>query len=252
VDTNIPKADYSKIAKYYDKVRADAAPALVSRIMEYGKMPENNSVLDVGCGTGRFTISIPTAKNLFCALEPSIEMLRQAVAKDKSRSVQWIRGDGQHLPFRDSLFDCVYMTAVIHHIENKDITLKEIHRVLKRGGTCVMMTFSHGGIKKHILNDFPGVTKIDLKRIPSILWLKEIMTKRGFKNVHYHVVQHDEGYLSTDEYLERVRNKYISTLSLLTEEEFQSGLRIFEDRARKKYGSRIRKISRFVFVVGRK
>jgi ubiquinone/menaquinone biosynthesis C-methylase UbiE len=248
----ISKTDYSKIAKYYDKVRSDAAPALLSKIIEYGKIDENSTVLDVGCGTGRFTLSLPAVKNLFCALEPSAEMLRQALAKDKDKTVQWIRGDGQHSPFTGSLFDCVYMTAVVHHLEHKDIALKEVHRVLKAGGTCVIMTFSHGAIKKHILNDFPGVTKIDLNRIPSVPWLKEIMTMIGFKNVHYHVVQLDEGYVSTNEYLERVRKKYISTLTLLTEEEFRSGLRIFEERARNKYGSRIRRISRFVFVVGKK
>jgi len=252
VRRKIPKTDYSKIAKFYDRVRSDAAPTLVSRIVKYGKINQNTAILDIGCGTGRFTMSMSTAGNLLCALEPSIEMLRQAVEKDKSRSVQWIRGDGQHLPFRDSLFDCIYMTAVIHHIERKRMALREFHRVLKTRGICVMMTFSHGAVKKHILNDFPGVTKIDLKRIPSVSWLKEIMTMTGFKNVHHHVVQLDEGYVSADEYLERVRNKYISTLTLLTEEEFRSGLRIFEDRARKKYGSRIRKISRFVFVVGKK
>lgn len=248
----IPKSDYSQIAKYYDEMRPKAATELVSRLIQYGKIDDDSAVLDVGCGTGRFTLSIPNVKNLFCALDPSIDMLKQAKAKDMSSTVQWIRGDGQNLPFRDNLFNCVYMTAVIHHIENKDLALKEAHRVLGTDGSFVIMTFSHSGLKKHILRDFPGVIEIDLKRVPSVPSLKKTIKMTGFRNVHYHVVQIGEGFVSTDEYLKRVRNKYVSTLSLLSEDEFQRGLRVFEKTARKKYGARIRKIDRFVFLVGKK
>jgi len=251
--SSVPKADYSQIAKYYDRVRPAPADILLSKIIEYGKIDANCAVLDVGCGTGRYPLCISVMKNLIsCALEPSAEMLKQAVLKDKSKRVLWIRGDGQRLPFQDSLFDCVYMTAVIHHIENKEMALREIYRVSKKGGKCVIMTFSHSGIKKHITRDFPGVVAIDLKRIPSVPFLKKTMTMIGFRDVHYHVVQLDEGYISTKEYLRRVRNKYMSTLTLLSEEDFQRGFMIFKERVEKKYGNRIRKISRFVFIDGRK
>jgi len=79
-----------------------------------------------------------------------------------------------------------------------------------------------------------------------------MMRMVGFRNVSYHVVKHDEGYTSTDEYLERVRSKYLSTLTLLDEGTFQKGLKVFEERIRKKYGDQIRKISWFVIVAGQK
>jgi SAM-dependent methyltransferase len=186
------------------------------------------------------------------ALEPSIEMLKQAVLKYKSGRILWVRGAGQRLPFRDGFFDCVYMTSVIHHIENEEMALREIYRVLKSGRNCVIMTYSHSGIRKQVINDFPGVTAIDSKRLPSIPCLQDMMRTIGLKDVSYHVVKHDEGYTSTDEYLERVRNKYLSTLTLLDENAFQRGLKVFEERVRKKYGGQIRKISRFVIVVGQK
>lgn len=251
--SSVPKADYSQIAKYYDRVRPAPADILLSKIIEYGKIDANCAVLDVGCGTGRYPLRISAMKNLTsCALEPSAEMLKQAVLKDKSKRVLWIRGDGQRLPFQDSLFDCVYMTAVIHHIENKEMALREIYRVSKKGGKCVIMTFSHSGIKKHITRDFPGVVAIDLKRIPSVPSIKKTMTMIGFRDVHYHVIQLDEGYTSTDEYLRRVRNKYMSTLTLLSEEDFQRGFKIFKEKVEKKYGNQIKKVSWFVFIDGRK
>lgn len=251
--SGVPKTDYSQIARYYDRVRPTPANILVSKIIEHGKIDANRVVLDVGCGTGRFPLSISAIKNsTLCALEPSIEMLKQAVEKDRSKRILWVRGDGQRLPFRDCAFDCVYMTAVIHHVENKKMALREIYRALKKGGKCVINTFSHSRIKKHITHDFPGVVAIDLKRVPSVPSLKKMMTMIGFRDVHHHVVQVDEGCVSIDEYLERVRNKYMSTLTLLSEDDFQRGFKIFQERVRRKYGSRFRKISWFVFVVGRK
>lgn len=248
----VQKTDYSKIAEYYDRVRPEPN-ILLPKIIEYGKIHTNCAVLDVGCGTGRFPLGVSAAKNsMVCALEPSIEMLRQAVRRDKSRNVLWVCGDGQRLPFRDGFFNCVYMTLVIHHMENKEMALLEIFRALRRGGGCVIMTTSHYRIKRHVLHDFPGVTAIDLKRFPSVPSLIKTMKKVGFRNVHYHVVKHDEGYRSTDEYLERVRNKYISTLTLLREEAFQKGFKIFQQRVQRKYGTQIRRTLGFDFVVGQK
>ncbi|MEM2931095.1 MAG: methyltransferase domain-containing protein, partial [Thermoproteota archaeon] len=220
---------------------------------EYGRIKSNSTVLDVGCGTGRFTLSISSAKSpMLYALDLSIEMLKQAAAKDEARGILWVRGDGQRLPFRDNLFDCIYMTLVIHHMEDKEAALRELYRTLKEGGSCVIMTNSHSRLKKHILRDFPGVIAIDLRRFPSVPSIRETMRKIGFRSVHHHIVQQDEGYVSTDEYLKRVRSKYISTLTLLSEEEFQKGFGIFQQRVWRKHGSRIRLITGFDFVVGQK
>lgn len=224
----VPKTDYAKIAGYYDKLRPEPADILLSRIAEYGRIDANSKVLDVGCGTGRFSLRLFAVKNsTVCALEPSIEMLKQAVAKDKLRNVLWLQGDGQRLPFQGDFFNCVYMTLVIHHMENKEMALQEIHRTLKKGGKCLIMTTSHYRIKRSILNDFPGVTAIDLKRFPSLPSLKKTMMKIGFNDVHCHRVKQYED-VSTDDYLKRVRKKYISTLTLLSEETFQKGLKIFQ------------------------
>jgi SAM-dependent methyltransferase len=249
----IPKADYSQIAEYYDRVRSGPNDILVSRIVEFGKIGRGCTVLDIGCGTGRFPLTISSLKDpVLCALEPSIEMLKQAAAKDEFKHILWIRGNGQQLPFGSNLFDCVYLTMVIHHIENRETALREIHRVLKWGGTNAILTVSHGGIRKHLTRDFPGILAIDLRRMPSIPLLKNMMAMAGFRDIHHHVVQYDEGFVPVEEYLERVRNKYISTLSLLNEDVFQSGLKVFERRVRRKYGSQVRKLSRFVLVVGQK
>lgn len=249
----ISKTDYSEIAKHYDKVRPSLIDHWLASIIEYGGIKANSKVLDVGCGTGRYPLGMLSATGCTVyGLDPSIEMLKQAVVKDKTKHILWVCGDGHRLPFRDSSFDCAYMTLVVHHIENKRLALREVRRVLKRGGRCVIVTNSHSRIRNHVLRDFPGVVPIDLKRFPSIPSLKETMAIIGFRDIHHHVLRQDRGCVSTEEYLARVRNKYVSTLTLLSENEFQRGLRIFEKRVKMKYGSRMQQLDKFILVVGRK
>jgi len=252
-DARVSKTNYARIADYYDEVRPPPASIWISKVIELGEIDDYGCILDVGCGTGRFPLGISNQKKaLICSLEPSGEMLKKAVEKDHEKRVLWVQGDGQNMPFKDDFFDCVYMTLVIHHIEDKKSALREIYRTLKSGGNCVIMTNSHSRLKKHVLRYFPEFTAIDLKRFPTIPALKKMMVKAGFRNVHHHVVKHGEESVSTDEYLDRVRKKYISTLTLLSEEEFQRGINVFERRAREKYGEQIRRILGFDFVLGEK
>jgi len=225
----------------------------ISKIIEYGEINETSRVLDVGCGTGRFPLAILSLKkaSIYC-LEPSDEMLKKAVEKDESKKISWVQGDGEKLPFRDNFFDCVYMTLVIHHIENRESALREIYRTLKKGGNCAIMTNSHYRMKRHIIRFFPGVVAIDLKRFPTVPSLKSLMARVGFRNVRYHIVKHDEGFLPIEEYIERVRNKHISTLTLLREEQFKRGFRIFEEKVRRNCGMQLRRITGFDFVIGKK
>jgi len=250
----IPKTDYSQIADYYDKVRAPLADIWISKIIEYGKINENSKVLDVGCGTGRVSEAVSTSKNAkIYSIDISAEMLKKGAVKDKDRRILWILADAHRPPFMEDCFDCVYMTLVLHHLDDKALALQEIHRILKKDGNCVIMTISHSRLKRHVISNFPGVTAIDMRRFPSIPSLKSLMVKVGFKNVHNHLVKHDYGTLPVAELLNRVKNNYISTLTLLSEEQFQKGFKIFQERVKKKYGEQIRWwISEFNFVVGQK
>jgi len=249
----IPKIDYSKIADYYDKVRAPVADICISKIIEYGKIDESSTVLDVGCGTGRVSEAVSTSKNArICSIDTSVEMLKKGAVKDKDRRILWMLADAHRLPFTENCFNCVYMTLVLHHLDDRVLALREIRRILKKDGNCVIMTISHSRLKRHVISNFPGVTAIDRGRFPSIPSIKSLMVKVGLRNVHSHLVKHDLGSLPVAQLLNRVRDKYISTLTLLSEEQFQKGFKIFQERVKNKYGDQIKWISEFSFVVGQK
>jgi ubiquinone/menaquinone biosynthesis C-methylase UbiE len=57
--------------------------------------------------------------------------------------------------FRGNMFTCTYMTLVLHHIEDKPKTLKEIHRTLRSNGNLVVMTISHQQYQKRHTQPLP-------------------------------------------------------------------------------------------------
>jgi ubiquinone/menaquinone biosynthesis C-methylase UbiE len=231
--------DYSDIAKYYDRVRITSPDYLKfwsRRIVYHGSINEDSKVLDIGCGTGRFTtmLSRITKAHVY-AIEPSEKMLDRAKEKDKERKVIWKTGNSENLPFHDDFFDCVYMTFVFHQIKNRKKAVSEIYRVLNPKGKCVFMTTSHAHIRRSPLYMFPKLAAVDLARFPSLPAFRQILKKGGFRNVHYHLDSYKDQKYSFDDYLMRVKNKHISTLSVLTDEEFEYGYRVFERKLRERF-----------------
>ena len=58
------------------------------------------------------------------------------------------------LAFHDNQFDYVWSWGVIHHSSNTRRVLKEIHRVLKPGGTCTLMVYHRGLWNYYVLGGF--------------------------------------------------------------------------------------------------
>ncbi|HEY4662926.1 MAG TPA: methyltransferase domain-containing protein [Candidatus Humimicrobiaceae bacterium] len=63
-----------------------------------------------------------------------------------------VRGNMNDLPFRDNIFDLVFITATLHHSSDVYMTLKEVHRVLKPTGRLILANEPVGGFKKNKLD----------------------------------------------------------------------------------------------------
>ena len=94
-----------------------------------GNNHDNKIYLDVGGGSGRFSIPLfKTGADIVC-LDYNLTAL--SILQKKESSIPLIRGDGQKLPFRDSTFDAVLVIEAIEYMADKDLFIKECHRVLK-------------------------------------------------------------------------------------------------------------------------
>ena len=54
--------------------------------------------------------------------------------------------DGEHLPFRDESFDVVYSNGVLHHTPDTAGAIREVHRVLRPGGTAKVMLYHRNSL----------------------------------------------------------------------------------------------------------
>jgi 2-polyprenyl-3-methyl-5-hydroxy-6-metoxy-1,4-benzoquinol methylase len=96
-------------------------------------------VLEVGCGEGRGVDVLIGSARTFTAVDkikPVIERLQNKYPQARFVSMNIPPFTG----LRDNAYDVVVSFQVIEHIQDDDLFLKEIHRVLKPGGTALLTT----------------------------------------------------------------------------------------------------------------
>lgn len=230
--------NYNKISKIYDDVR-EGDLALIQRLIRALPSHPDTCVLDIGCGTGNHTDLLQKLTGVqVYGIEPSEGMLEKA--RRKNPEITFKIGQADQIPFDDDFFDFAYMTAVVHHVPDIKAMFSEIWRVLRSptpeagkpcGKGCIAMQ-SHQQIEERpIAQYFPGTVRVDKKRYPDIPELIVAATNRGFTEVKSETLS-DKPIKLDASYLELVRKKGYSMLHLISDEEYQAGLRKLEQAMR--------------------
>jgi len=157
------KVDYNSISKVYDQVREEEIEELHS-LLHGIEICEGTTILDIGCGTGNYTNLMEriTGAKVY-GLDASEGMLSKA--KEKNSKITFVLGDACNLPFEDNYFSFIYMTDVIHHIQDINKMFYEIFRVLQTGGRVCIVTQSHKQIDLRYTSEFfPETAIIDKQR----------------------------------------------------------------------------------------
>lgn len=108
---------------------------------------EPKKILDVATGTGDFAIEALKLKpHKIVGVDISEGMLAVGREKVKKLGVEAVielrRGDSERLPFSDNSFDAIIVSFGVRNFENLEKGLRDMQRVLKPGGTCVVLEFS--------------------------------------------------------------------------------------------------------------
>tara|TARA_B110000977_G_scaffold201843_1_gene299202 strand:+ start:3435 stop:4055 length:621 start_codon:yes stop_codon:yes gene_type:complete len=126
---------YEKIAHHFDGTRYRIWPS-VKKFMD--KIPDNNKVVDLGCGNGKNMINYPKLK--FIAIDNCNEFLKIVDKKNKG-NIKTVQGDIRKIPLKDNTTNYLICVAVFHHLYN-DIDrikcLNEIERVVKKNGSILI------------------------------------------------------------------------------------------------------------------
>ncbi len=93
------------------------------------------TILEMGCGTGKNTVFLASRAERVIALDFSEGMLAQARSKVTMQRVAFAIADfTAPLPLRADAVDLVTCNLVLEHIANLDAVFDQVQRVLKRGG----------------------------------------------------------------------------------------------------------------------
>jgi ubiquinone/menaquinone biosynthesis C-methylase UbiE len=100
-------------------------------------LPEN-TVLDVGAGTGFLTEGAAKIARKVIALDFSEAMTGESRAKLSGRNIEFKIGNVEHIPLPNSSVDAVIGNMILHHCLNPDIAIGEMARVLVPGGRLAL------------------------------------------------------------------------------------------------------------------
>jgi len=114
------------------------------RALSLCTLPKGASVLDVGCGTGRWVRRYAQDGYSPVGLDGSLSMLKRA--SELRTLAPLLAAQLQSLPFRDGAFDCAQAITVIQHIPalEQQQALEELVRVIKPGGYLILLELIRG------------------------------------------------------------------------------------------------------------
>jgi demethylmenaquinone methyltransferase/2-methoxy-6-polyprenyl-1,4-benzoquinol methylase len=109
---------------------------------------KGDKVLDIAGGTGDLAIKFrkkvgDSGKVILSDINGSmLEEGRKNLINHGVIDVDFIQANAESLPFEDNTFDCVSIAFGLRNVTHKNIALKQMHRVLKKGGSLMVLEFS--------------------------------------------------------------------------------------------------------------
>jgi len=126
------------VESYHDKKRV-----YLSNFIDFGGV-EGKKILEVGCGLGTLLVLFAKAGAIVTGVDISdfaVEMSRKNL-EIHNLQAEVFRDNGEFLNFDDNSFDCIVAFATISYTSMPKRMVKEIHRVLKKGGVAYLMVYN--------------------------------------------------------------------------------------------------------------
>ncbi|NOU87938.1 methyltransferase domain-containing protein [Paenibacillus sp. LMG 31460] len=148
---------YGLTAKWYDKnsrkSRMTQMQAYANEVASF--VGKRANILEVAPGPGY--LSIELAKKGFnvtgVEISPDFVKIEKDNAKEANVSVDFKEGNASHLPCEDSFFDSIVCSAAFKNFKDPVKALCEMYRVLKEGGTSLIIDMNYEATSEDINNE---------------------------------------------------------------------------------------------------
>jgi ubiquinone/menaquinone biosynthesis C-methylase UbiE len=182
-------------------------------------------ILDLGCGTGRFSESLAAHFDAeVVVVDPSEKMLELARRMLRDRWVTSERGIGEAIPLPNDSVDLIFMSMCFHHFNDPMLAARECRRVLREDGTALLRT----GVRDRIpcypyVEFFPESLPILETVLPIAAFVREVFESAGFTTINSDlVIQTIAPDYAT--YAEKLAAGADSVLAQLSPTDFQAGI----------------------------
>jgi demethylmenaquinone methyltransferase / 2-methoxy-6-polyprenyl-1,4-benzoquinol methylase len=198
---------FDRIAPVYDvmnRVMTAGLDVRWRRLAAEAAVRRGDRVLDAACGTGDLAIAdLKAGAGSVTGLDFSEQMLARARRK---APLEWVRGDLLALPFADGTFDAATVGFGVRNVDDLEIALRELRRVLRPGGRLAVLeiTQARGALKPFYSLWFDRIVPLfgkvvpggsaytylpaSVRRFPSAERLAALLRECGFGEVRFRLL----------------------------------------------------------------
>lgn len=180
-------------------------------------------LLDVGCGAGHASFIAASQVKDVIAYDLSADMLETVGNAARERglnNLQTRQGYAESLPFADESFDIVISRYSAHHWQDVGQALREIKRVLRPGGTVIVMDVMS-----------PGNAVLDIW-LQTIEALRDTSHVKNYSSGEWSTMFSDAGLLTTSVVTDRLVLEYESWIARMrTPEALATAIRLYQKSA---------------------
>jgi ubiquinone/menaquinone biosynthesis C-methylase UbiE len=177
------KEYFNRMAASWDEIAAERDTTKLERLAQSLDIKPGSTVLDVGTGTGIFVpfllVKIGRTGRLV-ALDFAEEMLKKAQAKGFRGNIDYLNADITSVPLPDEVFDAVVCYSSFPHFHDKPKALREINRLLKKGGKLFIC---HTSSRAKINEIHRGIAAVADDTIPDSSEMRNMLVETGFTDI---------------------------------------------------------------------
>ncbi|MEM2099318.1 MAG: class I SAM-dependent methyltransferase [Candidatus Bathyarchaeia archaeon] len=175
-ETHWEKAAKTRMGKYLTQVET-------TFIFSSIDPSQFTAIVDIGAEAGRFSMLTENINAMSVSLDIESHGLKRLRLKTKSSHV--IQADARRTPFKDGIFDAVFMIEVLDYIAESEEALRECHRIMKPGASLFISFGNKSSFKAYVkklrgksyMHSYKEITHLllktplNIKRVIGYNWL---------------------------------------------------------------------------------